>query len=107
MYTVVVPQCIFKIDWNLLILLLLVLSNSVNAGPLQVLSAVQLLIVLDIYTSPFYTEILEITLIICPGICLVLVHSHCQWFSGICACVHTSCEDTWHRYDVWFLHSVL
>ncbi len=20
---------------------------------------------------------------------LILVHSHCQWFSGICACVHT------------------
>lgn len=44
MYEVVVPQCIFKIDYNLIILLLLVLSSSVNAGPLQVLTAVQLLI---------------------------------------------------------------
>lgn len=44
MYEVVVPQCIFKIDYNLIILLLLVLSSSVNAGPLQVLTSVQLLI---------------------------------------------------------------
>lgn len=38
MYEVVVQQCIFKTDYNLIILLLLVPSSSVNAFPLQQIS---------------------------------------------------------------------
>ncbi len=40
-------------------------------------------------TSLFHTAILENVSRDLFRNGLILVHSHCQWFSGICACVHT------------------